>query len=386
MQLRRSGEADRPFRVPEWAYVFTDETIPPRSLHPEGNNFWWVSFGGVKDTLHDAEEIREELFKIAYGAWAYIKNHPDGRGKGWTLDWIGSLPGKQESWRFEGDHILTQCDIEAGGIFPDTVAHGGWNMDEHMPEAFYFKGKPSILHPTPSPFGIPYRSLYSRNIRNLLFAGRQISASHMAQSSIRVMGTCAVTGQAAGTAAALAVKYGTFPREVGSAHLAELRETLLEDDQFIPGLRRMRRLSRSSEPPPTRCSATGWTATGTTDLTESRLRREIPADTRSATPWRFPESASSSTATFRTTNVSPARRVGRRGRCRDACSAASGSKFRTGTAHGSRSGRRRKTVIAWSGCTGRRSRRGRSGFFPLKHGEETGDASFPWMFSESASI
>ena len=238
MQLRRSGEADRPFRVPEWAYVFTDETIPPRSLHPEGNNFWWVSFGGVKDTLHDAEEIREELFKIAYGAWAYIKNHPDGRGKGWTLDWIGSLPGKRESWRFEGDHILTQCDIEAGGIFPDTVAHGGWNMDEHMPEAFYFKGKPSILHPTPSPFGIPYRSLYSRNIRNLLFAGRQISASHMAQSSIRVMGTCAVTGQAAGTAAALAVKYGTFPREVGSAHLAELRETLLEDDQFIPGLRR----------------------------------------------------------------------------------------------------------------------------------------------------
>lgn len=238
MQLRRKDGDDRPFRIPDWAYVFHDEDIPPRSWHPEGNNFWWVSFGGVRDTLHDAEEIREELFKIAYGAWGYIKNHPDGRGKGWTLDWIGSLPGKRESWRFEGDHILTQNDIEAGGVFPDTVAHGGWNMDEHMPEAFYFKGKPSILHPTPSPFGIPYRSLYSRNIDNLLFAGRQISATHTAQSSIRVMGTCAVTGQAVGTAAALAIRYGISPREVGRSHLNELRETLLEDDQFIPGLRR----------------------------------------------------------------------------------------------------------------------------------------------------
>lgn len=239
MQLRRQEGDDRPFRLPDWAYVFNDDNIPlHRNWRPGNNNFWWVSFGGVKDTLHDAEEIREELFKIAYGVWAYIKNHPDGRGKGWTLDWIGSLPGKRESWRFEGDHILTQNDIEAGGVFDDTVAHGGWNMDEHMPEAFYFKGKPSILHPTPSPFGIPYRCLYSRNIANLLFAGRQISATHMAQSSIRVMGTCAVTGQAAGTAAALAIRYGISPREVGSSHLEELRNTLLEDDQFIPGVRR----------------------------------------------------------------------------------------------------------------------------------------------------
>lgn len=238
MQLRRSNAPDRPFRAPDWAHVFTDDNIPPRNWRPEGNNFWWISFGGVKDTVRDADEIRDELYKIAYGAWAYIKNHPDGRGHGWTLDWIGSLPGKRESWRFEGDHILTQGDIESGGRFPDAVAHGGWNMDEHMPEAFYYRGKPSILHPTPSPFGIPFRSLYSRNIDNLLFAGRQISATHMAQSSIRVMGTCAVTGQAAGTAAALAVRHKTSPRGVGQSHLEELRNTLLEDDQFIPGIRR----------------------------------------------------------------------------------------------------------------------------------------------------
>lgn len=238
MQLRRTDAPHRPFHPPAWAYTFNDQNIPPRNWYPEGNNFWWLSFGGVKDTIKDADEIRDELYRIAYGAWAYIKNHPDGRGKGWTLDWIGSLPGKRESWRFEGDHILTQNDIEAGGVFPDTVAFGGWNMDEHMPEAFYFPGKPSILHPTPSPFGIPYRSLYSRNINNLLFAGRQISVTHAAQSSIRVMGTCAVTGQAVGTAAALAVRHGVTPREIGNSYLTELREKLLEDDQFIPGLRR----------------------------------------------------------------------------------------------------------------------------------------------------
>lgn len=249
IQLRRTSGENLPFRIPGWAYTFTDTEIPSRSWYPERNNFWWLSFGGVKDTLHDAEEIRKELFKIAYGAWAYIKNHPDGRGNGWTLDWIGSLPGKRESWRFEGDHILTQNDIEAGGHFPDTVAHGGWNMDEHMPEAFYYKGKPSILHPTPSPFGIPYRCLYSRNINNLLFAGRQISATHIAQSSIRIMGTCAVMGQAVGTAAALAVQYGCSPREVGQQHLETLQETLLNDDQFIPYHRRKpSALSQSGTP------------------------------------------------------------------------------------------------------------------------------------------
>ena len=78
-----------------------------------------------------------------------------------------------------GDHILTQPEIEAEGRFPDLVCYGGWSMDNHHPEAFYYPGPPTIFHPAPSPFGIPYRSLYSKNIENLLFAGRNISCSHM---------------------------------------------------------------------------------------------------------------------------------------------------------------------------------------------------------------
>ena len=237
IQLRRTS-AHRPVRAPEWAYHYTDETAPKRNLMPEGNNFWWMEFGGVKDTITDAEEIRDELYKIAYGVWEYIKNHPDGRGHGWELDWIGSLPGKRESIRFVGDHILCQKEVEAEGKFKDSVCYGGWTMDDHHPEAIYYPGAPTIFHPAPSPFGIPYRSLYSVNIDNLFFAGRQISTTHMALSSTRVMATTAMMGQAVGTAAAIALRHGELPRGVYERHLDELQQTLLDQDQFIPNIPR----------------------------------------------------------------------------------------------------------------------------------------------------
>lgn len=237
IQLRRT-KTHRPFRAPEWAYHYTDETAPKRHLMPEGNNFWWMEFGGVRDTIADAEEIRDELYRIAYGVWEYIKNHPDGRGHEWELDWIGSLPGKRESVRFVGDHTLSQKEVEAGGDFPDAVCYGGWTMDDHHPEAIYYPGPPTIYHPAPSPFGIPYRSLYSVNIDNLFFAGRQISTTHMAMSSTRVMATTAMMGQAVGTAAAIAFRTGETPRGVWEHHIEELRQTLLDQDQFIPNAKR----------------------------------------------------------------------------------------------------------------------------------------------------
>lgn len=237
IQLRRTNR-HIPFRAPEWAYHYTEETLPKRNFMPEGNNFWWMEFGGVKDTVGDADEIRDELYRIAYGCWEYIKNHPDGRGHNWELDWIGSLPGKRESIRFVGDHVLCQKEVEAEGKFEDSVAYGGWTMDDHHPEAIYYPGAPTIYHPAPSPFGIPYRSLYSVNIDNLFFAGRQISTTHMALSSTRVMATTAMLGQAVGTAAALATRYNETPRGIYERHLDELQQTLLDQDQFIPNIPR----------------------------------------------------------------------------------------------------------------------------------------------------
>lgn len=240
IQTREHPHPMPPFIRPAWAYQFREEDISTsqRHLGPTGENFWWLEVGGMGDTIAQAEEMRDELYRIAFGVWDLIKNHPDGRAKNWELEWIGALPGKRENNRYVGDHVLTQNDILAGGNFPDLVAYGGWTMDDHHPGGLWYQGPATVFHETPSPYGIPYRSLYSRNISNLFFAGRNISVTHMAMSSTRVMGTCAVLGQAMGTAAALAVKHSCSPREVGQRHIRELQQTLQNDDAYLPGLPR----------------------------------------------------------------------------------------------------------------------------------------------------
>ena len=246
IQLRET-DAHVPFTAPPWAYHYTNETVPTRELTPEGHNFWWLEIGGLQDTIADADAIRDELLRIAYGVWAYIKNHPDGRAHKWDLDWVGSLPGKRENVRYVGDHVLTQSDVRAEGRFDDIVAYGGWPMDDHHPEGIEYPGDPTIFHPSPSPFGIPYRVLYSRNIDNLFFAGRNISATHMALSSTRVMATCALMGQAVGTAAAIAVKKNFTPRDVYQQEIEHLQKSLMEQDCYLPWhTRSIPELSRSA--------------------------------------------------------------------------------------------------------------------------------------------
>ncbi len=233
LQLREVDE-HIPFVPPEWAYKYTEEDLPNRTLKPRGNNFWWLEIGGIQDTIQDNETIRDELLKIGYGVWDLIKNHPDERGHKWELEWIGQLPGKRENVRYVGDHILTQNDVDAEGRFDDLVAYGGWSMDDHHPEAIQYLGPPTIFHPAPSPYGIPYRVMYSKNIGNLFFAGRNISATHMALSSTRVMATCAVIGQAMGTAAAIANQYDLSPRGVYEQKIEELQHTLMDQDAYLP--------------------------------------------------------------------------------------------------------------------------------------------------------
>ncbi|MCA1808657.1 MAG: FAD-dependent oxidoreductase, partial [Lentisphaerae bacterium] len=204
--LIQARETDRPqkFIPPPWAYRYNNEDNLPQREHTliSTQNFWWMEVGGMHDVIHDQEELRDELLKIAFGVWDHIKNRGDHGADHWVLDWVGFLPGKRESRRFVGDHILSQKDVEAEGRnFPDIVAYGGWTMDDHFPEGFYKKEAGTTFHPAPSPYGIPYRSLYSRNIENLFMAGRNISATHSALSSTRVMATCATLGQAVGTAA-----------------------------------------------------------------------------------------------------------------------------------------------------------------------------------------
>jgi FAD dependent oxidoreductase len=234
IQLREVDE-HIPFIPPTWAHKYSEADLAHRSMIPDAaENFWWLEIGGLGNTIRDTEANRDELLKMAYGVWDFIKNHPDGRGHRWELEWIGMLPGKRENVRYVGDHILTQNDILAEGRFDDMVAYGGWPMDDHPSEAFHYRGEPTVFHRAPSPYGIPYRCLYSRNIENLFFAGRNISATHMGISSTRVMATCAIMGQAVGAAAALAVRHNCSPRGVYEAHVRELQEVLMDDDCYLP--------------------------------------------------------------------------------------------------------------------------------------------------------
>jgi len=230
-------ELDHPvkFTPPDWAYRFEDKDLPYRSHSPRELNYWWIEYGGMLDIIKDNDRIKEELTKILFGVWDHIKNRGNHRAENFILDWIGQVVGKRESRRFTGDYILTQRDLEEGTLFPDRIAYGGWSIDLHPPAGIFDPGHPCEQHRLPDPYSIPFRSLYSKNIENLMFAGRNISASHVALGSTRVQGTCGVMGQAAGTAAYLCKKYGVIPREIYKNHIKELQQLLLREDCYIIG-------------------------------------------------------------------------------------------------------------------------------------------------------
>lgn len=224
------------FVPPEWAYKYTSDDQLPYKDHDLNSNFWWIEIGGMDDCIHDTSKCRDELLKICFGVWDHIKNYGDHGADNWELEWIGFLPGKRESRRYVGKYIVTQNDVEAGGNFADTVAYAGWTMDDHFPEGFYYTaGHPTIYHPAPSPWGLPLRSMISENIQNLVFAGRNISVTHAALSSTRVMATCAMLGQALGTAVAMAVEDSCAVENVS---IQKLQQTLMHDDCYIPGASR----------------------------------------------------------------------------------------------------------------------------------------------------
>ncbi len=256
-----SKDTGRPVRFVPPSFALQDITKIPRfrdfNTRDFGCRLWWLEWGGQLDTIQDSEQIKWELWKVAYGVWNHIKNsgqYPEAETL--TLEWVGTIPGKRESRRFEGDYMLTQQDIVEQRQHPDAVSVGGWAIDLH-PSDGVFSEKPACQQwHSKGVYPIPYRCLYSRNITNLFLAGRIISASHVAFGSTRVMATCAHSAQAVALAAAVCRRHGLKPREAGRPpHLAALQRDLLRTGQFIPGhalideedLARQATLSASSE-------------------------------------------------------------------------------------------------------------------------------------------
>ena len=235
-QARDHG-APVPFVPPAYARKFTEEDLTFRPHDTLSYGFWWLEYGGELDTIKDNERIRDELYTIAMGVWDHIKNAGDHGAQNWALEWIGMLPGKRESRRFLGPHVLNQNDLERAVPFPDRVAYGGWPMDTHPPAGIYDSGEPCHQPLLEQMYSIPLRSLYSRNIRNMFMAGRNMSATHLAFSSTRVMATCAIMGQAAGAAAAYCLHLGVSPHDLTPSDIDIIQQMLLKDDCFILDLR-----------------------------------------------------------------------------------------------------------------------------------------------------
>jgi hypothetical protein len=234
-------DTEKPVRfvAPSFAKDITTTSIPIKRVIRSGDSgchYWWIEWGGELDTVDENEQIRDELWSVIYGIWDYIKNSGNFQAENMTLEWVGSIPGKREYRRFLGDTILTQNDVISQRPFEDRVAFGGWSIDLHPPQGMYATESGSKHLHADGIYHIPFGCLYSRNVSNLLFAGRNISASHVAFGTTRVMATCAVMGEAAGVGAALSVIKGITPRELREQHLTELQQTMLRTDASIIGL------------------------------------------------------------------------------------------------------------------------------------------------------
>lgn len=212
----------------------------PHARHVDGvtMTFWYpTETGGDLDTIQDGHKIYQRLRGHLDSAWDQVKNgeHRD-VAEDWEMFWVSAKMGKRESRRFEGDYILNENDVEEGRIFEDAIAVGGFAVDVHDPKAEnpeYVHVKYYLIPPT---YTVPYRCVYSKNIDNLFFASRLLSASHMAHGTVRVQRTLATIGQAVGLAAYLCKKHDVSPRELYTqGHIKELQQLLLKDGATLLG-------------------------------------------------------------------------------------------------------------------------------------------------------
>ena len=247
--LLQARKHDRPmsFVAPPWVRRFQSSDFRLRPFGRPGFDlgleygYWWAEWGGCLDTLKDNERIRDELLAITLGVWNHIKNESDlaPTAANWALEWIGFLPGKRESRRFVGRHVLCEADLFHSRPQPDAIAYGGWPVDLHPPGGVdAIEEEPCDQHHLPHLYDIPLRACLAREFDNLLFAGRNFSATHVAFASTRVMATCGVIGQGVGTAVAVALRAGVAPAQVPERPdlMQALQQRLLRDDCYLIGV------------------------------------------------------------------------------------------------------------------------------------------------------
>ncbi|MBS7337955.1 MAG: FAD-dependent oxidoreductase [Thermoguttaceae bacterium] len=211
-----------------WAIQFNERTIKP-SVHGD----WDWEAGMTYNQITDMERIRDIGLRAAYGHWSYMKNHMQGawaeKVKNLQLNWVAYVAGKRESRRLLGDFVLREQDIVGAKEYPDASVTTTWSIDLHYPEPSNLKDFPEeqfraiCKQVEIRPYAIPYRCLYSRNVDNLFMAGRDISVTHIALGTIRVMRTGGMMGEVVGMAASICKNHDCLPRDVYKSHLDELK-------------------------------------------------------------------------------------------------------------------------------------------------------------------
>ena len=224
-----SVEVEEPTTFPDcpWAVQFTQE-----SCQPVFRGDWDWETGMNRNQITEAEFIRDYGLRVIYGNWAFMKNHSGQKAKyaNRQLQWVAYIGGKRESRRLLGDLILCRQDIQQETIFPDAFVTATWSIDLHYPNPQNTKHFPGAefrsiaQHGKKNPYPVPYRCLYSRNVPNLMMAGRNISVTHVALGTTRVMRTCGMMGELLGMAASLCKEHKTTPRGVYNDHLDELKQ------------------------------------------------------------------------------------------------------------------------------------------------------------------